>query len=69
MQWCKSLNVSDKIACRNFITARQNPNLYVSYYFDKFKNEEFVIFNYNYKDKIDLENEKKSFRKIYSIEI
>ena len=56
--WYKTLNESDEIAFKNFITARQSPNLHITYHLDKFENEEYVIFNYYYKDKIDVENEK-----------
>ena len=56
--YIKALNESDKIAFRNFITTYQNPNLYITYHLDKSENEEFVIFNYYYKEKIDVENEK-----------
>ena len=56
--YIKALNESDKIAFRNFITTYQSPNLHITYHLDKSENEEFVIFNYYYKEKIDVENEK-----------
>ena len=54
----KTLNEREEVSFKNFITARQSPNLHITYHFDKFENEEYVIFNYYYKDKIDVENEK-----------
>ena len=59
----KALNDNDEKAFKNFITARENPNLKITYYFDKSESthEEFVIFNYYYKEKSDVEDEKKKF--------
>ena len=54
----KALNESDEISFKNFITARISPNLHIAYHFDKFENDKYVIFNYYYKDKISVENEK-----------
>ena len=61
----KALNDNDEKAFKNFITARENPNLKITYYFDKSESthEEFVIFNYYYKEKIDVEDEKKTAQK------
>ena len=41
----KSLNDNDEKALKNFIASRENPNLKITYYFDKSEstNEEFVI--------------------------
>lgn len=47
----KALNKSHEIAFRNFIANCQG-------HFDKSENGEFVVFNYHYKEKIDLKNEK-----------
>ena len=61
----KALNDNDEKAFKNFIPAHENPNLKITYYFDKSEstNEEFVIFNHYYKEKIDVENEKKKLVK------
>ena len=66
----KALNYNDEKTFKNFIAARENPNLKVTYYFDKSESthEEFFIFNYYYKEKIDVEDEKKKVRKIRSTE-
>ena len=60
----KASKKSDEIAFRNFIAARQSPNLHITYHFDKSENEEFVIFNHYYKEKIDVENEKIKLEKL-----
>ena len=56
---------------KNFIAARENPNLKITYYFGKSESThvEFVVFNYYYKEKIDVEDEKKKVREIRSTEI
>lgn len=52
----KALNKSHEIAFRDFIASRQG-------HFDKSENEEFVVFNYHYKEKIDVKNEKTKLEK------
>ena len=50
---------------KNFIATREYPNLKIIYYFNKSesKDEEFFILDYYYKEKIDLEDEKKMLEK------
>lgn len=50
---------------KNFIATPEYPNLKIIYYFNKSesKHEEFFILNYYYKEKIDLEDEKKMLEK------